>query len=162
LTLSSKVVKSVLHLKLCFASNTDIEPVISCEKITGWGRIFEFILAGFSFNSDNMKLVIVPVDNIGNSALTAAMENATANDKCGNGTTAIVLTWTKWFKRICFKNADDWPCERKHAYIAMVLRGYCANAAPPAVWQAILKAKISLVGIDLTVEEYLALCDTVF
>nr|CAD2191354.1 unnamed protein product [Meloidogyne enterolobii] len=160
LSLSSKVIKSVLHLKLCFANNTDIEPLISCEKITGWGRIFEFIIAAFSFCADNMKLAIAPVDNIGNCILTDAIENATANDKCGNGTTAIVLTWTKWFKRICFKNDDDWPCERKHAYIAMILRGYCANAAPPAVWQAILKAKISLVGIDLTVEEYLALCDT--
>nr|CAD2161082.1 unnamed protein product [Meloidogyne enterolobii] len=159
LTLSSKVVKSVLHLKLCFANNTDIEPVISCEQITGWGRIFEFIIAGFGFCADNMKLAITPVDNIGNNLITAAIENATANDKCGNGTTAIVLTWTKWFKRVCIKPDDDWPCERKHAYHAMVLRQYCANVAPPCVWQAILKAKISLVGIVITIEEYLALCD---
>ena len=158
LTLSVKVIRCAYHLKLFFANNADIEPLIECEQITGWGRIFEFILAGFSFNADNMKLVIVPVDNIGNSALTAAIENATANDKCGNGTTAIVLTWTKWFKRICFKNDDDWPIERKHAYIAMVLRQYCANNAPPAVWQAILNAYMPGFG---TVQQYLTYCDMV-
>nr|CAD2163569.1 unnamed protein product [Meloidogyne enterolobii] len=156
LTLSVKVIRCAYHLKLFFANNADIEPLIECEQITGWGRIFEFILAGFSFNADNMKLVIVPVDNIGNSPLTAAMENATANDKCGNGTTAIVLTWTKWFKRICFKNDDDWPIERKHAYIAMVLRQYCANNASPTLWQAILNAYITGFG---TVQQYLSNCD---
>uniref|UniRef100_A0A914NHH5 Uncharacterized protein n=1 Tax=Meloidogyne incognita TaxID=6306 RepID=A0A914NHH5_MELIC len=158
LTLSVKVIRCAYHLKLFFTNNADIEPLIECEQITGWGRIFEFILAGFSFNADNMKLVIVPVDNIGNSALTAAIENATANDKCGNGTTAIVLTWTKWFKRICFKNDDDWPIVRKHAYIAMLLRQYCANNAPPAVWQAILNAYMPGFG---TVQQYLTYCDMV-
>ncbi|CAK5039100.1 unnamed protein product [Meloidogyne enterolobii] len=159
LTLSVKVIRSVLHLKKCFANNTDIEPLVTCETIDKWGRVFEFIIAGFSFCSDNMKLAITPVDNIGNTPLTAAIENATANDKCGNGTTAIVLTWTKWFKRVCIKNDDDWPMERKIAYHAVVLRQYCANAAPSCVYLNILQAKINLVGIDLTVEDFLFLCD---
>lgn len=156
LTLSVKVIKCSFHLKYFFASNTDIQSLIDCEVISGFGRIFEFIHAGFSFNAPNLKTVILPLDGTGSSPLTVAMENATANDICGAGTTAIVLTWTKWFKRICFKNDDDWPIERKHAFITMILTQYCANNAASTLWQAILNAYIPGYG---TVQEYLTFCD---
>ncbi|KAL7070954.1 hypothetical protein ACQ4LE_009835 [Meloidogyne hapla] len=159
LTLSVKVIRCAYHLKSFFANNTDIESLIECEQITGWGRIFEFIHAGFSFNAANLKTVILPLDGTGSSPLTVAMENATANDNCGAGTTAIVLTWTRWFKRICFKNDDDWPIERKHAFITMILTQYCAvnaNNASSTLWQAILNAYLPGFG---TVQEYLTFCD---
>jgi hypothetical protein len=138
--------------------NPDIKLLIETEEIAGWGRVFEFIYAGFSFNAGGQKTTIVPVDSSGSCPLTVAIEDATANDICGAGTTAKVKTWTKWFKRIFSKNDDDWPVERKHAYITTLLKYLCANNASSELSETILNANIPGFG---TVQDYLTFGDLV-
>uniref|UniRef100_A0A1I8B720 Uncharacterized protein n=1 Tax=Meloidogyne hapla TaxID=6305 RepID=A0A1I8B720_MELHA len=154
LSLKVKVIKIAFHLKLFFLNNPDIELLIALEEIKGFGKLFEIIFAGLEFNAVHLEAAIKSLDNEGKSQLTIALENAIANNKCGS--TLQLQLLIKFFKRICFKLDDDWKIERKHAYIAIVLKSFLSNNASSCVLEALLNAKIEGVG---TIEEYLTFCD---
>ncbi|KAF7631110.1 hypothetical protein Mgra_00008642 [Meloidogyne graminicola] len=156
LSFTMKLIKSAFHLKDCFDKNPDIEKACSCQKITGWGRLFEFCQAGHSFGADYMKTAFTGLDSWGNCSLTKAMENATANDACGANTTVIAKPYIEWHKRLCAKLDDDWPIERKFAHISLMFKYYININAPPAVLAAMMNAPIAGFG---TVQLFVSYCD---
>nr|CAD2176499.1 unnamed protein product [Meloidogyne enterolobii] len=156
LSLEVKVIKIAFKLKLFFLNNPDIELLICLEEIKGFGKVFEFILLGLKFNLANLEAAIEPLDFEGKSHLTIALENAIANNSCEIDIVVKIKLFIKFFKRICCKLDDNWKIERKHAYIAIVLRSFLSNKNDSCLLDAILKAKIN--GV-LSVQEYLVFCD---
>ncbi|KAL7070822.1 hypothetical protein ACQ4LE_010062 [Meloidogyne hapla] len=156
LSLKVKVIKIAFHLKLFFLNNPDIELLIALEEIKGFGKVFEIILLGLKFNAVQLEAVIKPLDLEGNTHLTIALEKAILNVNCSIDIKLQIKLFIKFFKRICFKLDDDFKVERKHAYIAIVLRSFLSNVNASCLVEAILKAKIN--GV-ISVQEYLVFCD---
>ncbi|CAK5049256.1 unnamed protein product [Meloidogyne enterolobii] len=156
LSIEVKVIKIAFKLKLFFLNNPDIELLICLEEIKGFGRVFEFIFAGLEFNAANLEAAIKSLDNEGKSQLSIALESAISFSKCNSKEILQLQLLIKFFKRICFKLDDDWKIERKHAYIAIVLKSFLSNNASSCLAKEIFNAQIEGFG---TIQEYLTFCD---
>ena len=117
ITVNEKVSEIAYIIQQCFDNNKDIKKLLKNEKIDTWGRLYEFLLAGLSFDSVYVDSLIAPLDTDGNCKLTNAILSATAGDVCGTGSTAQIQVFVSNLKKITRKQTPGYDKGRKLGWL---------------------------------------------
>ena len=117
LTVKGKVSRIASLLVKCFKANPDIKKKLKNEKIDSWGRVYEFLLAGVSFDSVYVDGLVNPMDTDGNCNLTNSLSSATSGDVCGTGSSPKIQGFVGNLKKVTRKNTPGYDKGRKLGWL---------------------------------------------
>jgi len=158
LTDKEKVSKIAYKLKSCFKANKSIKKKLKQKKIGKWGRVSELIAVGTSFNMENVDVLIAPEDSQGNCKLTRALEEGTAGEKCGNGSTAKIQVVIGYMKKVLKKKTPGFDKGNKLGWQKKVFF-YNFFLANPSMEECVMNVSIPGYGtfgqfLELSADQY--------
>lgn len=154
--MQKKVSKIALSLKNHFKKYPDIKKLLKFKKIANWGRVYSLLDAGISFDTVYVDSLIT-IDATGESNVTAAIANGTANDACGAGSTAAIVAVLGRVKKMFKKQTPGYHKGRKMGYFKKVMVKYLF-VAYPSIESCVRNVSVPGFG---NVDQFLSLCDQV-